>query len=63
MIGDEIEIVVVDFRDGKVRLGINAPPEVPVHRKEVYNAIRRENQAAGNSSPVQSLADRRPPNS
>ncbi|MDH3583492.1 MAG: carbon storage regulator CsrA [Phycisphaerae bacterium] len=46
MIGDDIEITVVDIRGDKVRLGINAPTTVPVHRKEVYDAIKRENQAA-----------------
>ncbi len=48
MIGDDIEITVVDIRGDKVRLGINAPTRIAVHRKEVYEAIRRENeQAAG----------------
>ena len=46
MIGDEIEITVVDIRGDKVRLGINAPRAVQVHRKEVYDAIRRENADA-----------------
>ena len=46
MIGDDIEITIVDIRGEKVRLGINAPPQVPVHRKEVYDAIRREKLAA-----------------
>ena len=46
MIGDDIEIIVVDIRRDKVRLGITAPKSVPVHRKEVYDAIQRENQAA-----------------
>jgi len=43
MIGDEVEIIVVDIRGDRVRLGITAPQEIPVHRKEIYEAIRREN--------------------
>ncbi|MCA9304359.1 MAG: carbon storage regulator CsrA [Phycisphaerales bacterium] len=46
MIGDEIEISVVDIRGDKVRLGINAPTRIAVHRKEVYDAIRTENAQA-----------------
>jgi len=46
MIGDEVEITVVDIRGDKVRLGINAPRTIQVHRKEVYEAIRRENTDA-----------------
>ena len=50
MIGDNIEITVVDVRGDKVRVGISAPAEIPVHRKEVYEAIQRENQEAANVS-------------
>ena len=46
MIGDEIEITVVDIRGDKVRLGITAPRQIQVHRKEVYDAIRQENAEA-----------------
>ena len=46
MIGDDIEITVVDIRGDKVRLGINAPTRIAVHRKEVYEAIKRENEQA-----------------
>ena len=46
MIGDNIEITVVDIRGEKVRLGITAPSHIPVHRKEVYEAIQRENRQA-----------------
>ncbi len=51
MIGDDIEITVVDIRGDKVRLGINAPSNIPVHRKEVYDAIKRENRAASGVKP------------
>lgn len=51
MIGDDIEITVVDIRGDKVRLGINAPPEISVHRKEVWDAIQRENCAAASVKP------------
>ena len=50
MIGDEIEITVVDIRGDKVRLGITAPTRIAVHRKEVYEAIRQENQQAAEQS-------------
>ena len=51
MIGDDIEVTVVDIRGDKQRLGINAPKEISVHRKEVYDAIRRENRAAAQVKP------------
>lgn len=40
-IGDTIEVVIVEIRGDKVRLGVQAPDDVPVHREEVYDAIRR----------------------
>ncbi|NIP84829.1 MAG: carbon storage regulator CsrA, partial [Planctomycetales bacterium] len=46
MIGDNIVITIVDVRGDKVRLGIEAPTEIPVHRQEVYEAIQRENRRA-----------------
>ena len=46
MIGDEIELTVVDIRGDKVRIGITAPARIAVHRKEVYDAIKRENEQA-----------------
>ena len=48
MIGDNVEITVVDIRGDKVRLGITAPSNIPVHRKEVYEAIKKENKQAAN---------------
>ena len=46
MIGDDIEMTIVDIRGDKVRIGIRAPSRVAVHRKEIYEAIRRENEQA-----------------
>jgi carbon storage regulator len=43
-IGDDVEIIVVDIRGDKVRLGINAPRDLPVHRSEVYAAIREKDR-------------------
>lgn len=50
-IGDNIVITIVDIRGDKVRVGITAPTTVPVHRKEVYDIIQRENQRASQTSP------------
>ena len=47
VIDDDITIVVVEIRGDKVRLGVEAPKEVPVHRREVFDAIRRNEAAAG----------------
>jgi carbon storage regulator len=51
IIGDDIEITVVDIRGDKVRLGVSAPKSISVHRKEVYDAIRRENREAAQVKP------------
>ncbi|HUT28847.1 MAG TPA: carbon storage regulator CsrA [Sedimentisphaerales bacterium] len=45
MIGENVEVTIVDVRGDKVRLGITAPKEIPVHRREVYDAIKREQSA------------------
>ena len=51
IIGDDIEITVVAIRGDKVSLGINAPRSIAVHRKEVYDAIKRENRRAMKTQP------------
>lgn len=60
MIGDDIEITVVDIRGDKVRLGITAPTRIAVHRKEVYDAIKAENERASRIAATE-LASLRPP--
>jgi carbon storage regulator len=45
VINNDITIVVVEIRGDKVRLGVEAPKEVPVHRREVYDAIQRNSRA------------------
>lgn len=53
IINDDITIVVVEIRGDKVRLGIEAPKEVPVHRNEVYEAIRRSQQQVESDQPCE----------
>ena len=50
MIGDDVEITIVDVRGDKVRLGINAPRSITVHRKEIYLAIQKEKEAKEHST-------------
>ncbi len=64
MIGDDVQVTVVDIRGEKVRLGITAPSHIPVHRKEIYEAIQRENAAAAEAKgqppgQVESLAHKK----
>jgi carbon storage regulator len=46
MIGDTIEVVVIDIKGDQVKLGIKAPKRITVHRKEIYEEIQQENIAA-----------------
>ena len=45
VINNDITIVVVDIRGDKLRLGVEAPKEIPVHRREVYDAIQNNEQS------------------
>lgn len=50
VINDNINIVVVEIRGDKVRLGVEAPKEIPVHRREVYEAIMRDRESTAGLS-------------
>ena len=51
MVGDQVEISVVDIKGDQVKLGIKAPSQVKVYRREVYAAIQEENRAAASAAP------------
>jgi carbon storage regulator len=53
MIGDDVTVTIVDIRGDKVRLGITAPKETSIHRREVYLEIQREKRAAIPPAPQQ----------
>ncbi len=59
VIGENVVVTIVDIRGDKVRLGIQAPGEIPVHRQEVYEAIRRENRKGVASDVPSSVTDQR----
>ena len=41
-IGDDIKITIIDVKGGQIRIGIEAPKNIPVHRSEIYNKIQKE---------------------
>lgn len=50
-IGDDVKITVLEVRSGQVKLGIEAPPQVKVHREEIYARIQEENRRAASGKP------------
>jgi carbon storage regulator len=50
-IGDKIKITILEIKGGQVKLGIDAPPHVAVHREEIYERIQEENRRASGVSP------------
>ena len=51
-IGDKIKIIILDVKGGQVKLGIDAPANITVHREEIYERIQEENRKAANASPI-----------
>ena len=60
VIGDKITIMVIEIRGDKVRLGIDAPRDITVHRQEVYEAIKREQEASKREQSEQSKQSNMP---
>jgi len=56
-IGDAVKITVLEVRSGQVKLGIEAPPEVKVHREEIYARIQEENRKAAAQRPPGAATD------
>ena len=57
LIDDDVEITILGVDSGQVKLGINAPKSVKVYRKEVYDRIKEENQAAADASSKSEIKD------
>ncbi len=51
MIGDEVTVTVLGVKGNQVRIGVNAPKDVSVHREEIYERIKREDHADGGVGP------------
>lgn len=57
MIGDAIEVKVLDLKENQVKIGIVAPRNIAVHRREVYLAIQAENAQAASGAPVEGITN------
>jgi carbon storage regulator len=55
ILNNDIEVTVLDIRGDQVKLGIKAPKQVPVYRKEVYLQIQKENEAAASVANLEEL--------
>lgn len=57
MINNDIEITILEIKGEQVKIGISAPKEVPIYRKEVYIQIQEANKAASDNAGVEQLAN------
>ena len=57
VINNNIEITILEIKGDQVKIGVSAPKEIPVYRKEVYVQIQKENEDAMNSDSLNALAD------
>jgi carbon storage regulator len=55
MIGNDIEIIVLEIKGDQIKLGVKAPKSVPIYRKELYVQIQEENKQAGSAVDVEAL--------
>ena len=56
VIGDDVDVTVLGVKGNQVRLGVKAPRDISVHREEIYQRIRRENENDGANSHIQNAA-------
>lgn len=55
MIGDEVTVTVLGVKGNQVRIGVDAPKDIPVHREEIYERIKREEQVNNEAAPERSV--------
>ncbi|HBI60097.1 MAG TPA: carbon storage regulator [Lachnospiraceae bacterium] len=57
MIGNDIEVTLLEIKGDQIKIGINAPKDVPIYRKEIFDQIQQENRNAGQEVDVSKIRD------